>query len=164
MFLEILGRCLLILSCPNEVTLQLMPLRTYNLCPKWKKKKSDHTSPPPLPSPDCWNGLPEDSSRNSASSREITMGFARLGVWDPGKSHSGGKSESRSGVSDSLGSHGLYSPQNSPGQNTGVGSLSLLHGIFLTQESYWDLLHCRWILYQLSYQGGTQGRHQLNNN
>ena len=39
MFLEILGRCLLILSCPNEVTLQLMPLRTYNLCPKWKKKR-----------------------------------------------------------------------------------------------------------------------------
>ena len=29
--------------------------------------------------------------------------------------------------------HGLYSPWNSPGQNTGVGSLSLLHGIFLTQ-------------------------------
>ena len=29
---------------------------------------------------------------------------------------------------------GLYSPWNSPGQNTGVGSLSLLQGIFLTQE------------------------------
>ena len=38
-------------------------------------------------------------------------------------------------------------------KNTGVGSLSLLQGIFLTQESSWDLLHCRWILYQLSYQG-----------
>ena len=47
---------------------------------------SDNTSSPPPPSPDCWNGLPEDSSRNSASSREITMGFERLGVWDPGKS------------------------------------------------------------------------------
>ena len=37
--------------------------------------------------------------------------------------------------------------------NTGVGSLSLLQGIFLTQESNQGLLHCRQILYQLSYQG-----------
>ena len=35
-------------------------------------------------------------------------------------------SESRSVVSSSLRPHGLYSPWNSPGQNTGVGSLSLL--------------------------------------
>ena len=34
---------------------------------------------------------------------------------------------------DSLQPHGLYSPWNSPGQNTGVGSLSLLQGIFPTQ-------------------------------
>ena len=38
-------------------------------------------------------------------------------------------------------------------RNTGVGSLSLLQGIFLTQESNWGLLHCRRILYQLRYQG-----------
>ena len=38
-------------------------------------------------------------------------------------------------------------------KNTGVGSLSLLQGIFLTQESNQVLLHCRWILYQLSYEG-----------
>ena len=38
-------------------------------------------------------------------------------------------------------------------QNTRVGSLSLLQGIFLTQESNYGLLHCRWILYQMSYQG-----------
>ena len=106
--------------------------------------------------------------------------------------------ESESGscpvVSDSLRPIGLYSPWNSPGQNTGVGSLPLLQGIlptgegieprspssqrdsllaepqqkpkntgvgslavlqriFLTQESNQSLLHCRWILYQLSYQG-----------
>ena len=36
--------------------------------------------------------------------------------------------------------------------NTGVGSLSLLQGIFPTQELNQGLLHCRWILYQLSYQ------------
>ena len=49
--------------------------------------------------------------------------------------------------------HGLYSPWNSPGQNTGVGSLSLLQQIFPTQKLNQGLLHCRWILYQLSYQG-----------
>ena len=37
--------------------------------------------------------------------------------------------------------------------NTGVGSLSLLQGIFPAQEWNWGLLHCRWILYQLSCQG-----------
>ena len=36
--------------------------------------------------------------------------------------------------------------------NTGVGSLSLLQGIFLTQESNRGLLHCRLILYLVSYQ------------
>ena len=44
-------------------------------------------------------------------------------------------------------------PMECIGQNTGVGSLSLLQGIFLTQESNWGLLHCRRILYQLSYGG-----------
>ena len=59
---------------------------------------------------------------------------------------------SHSVMSESLGPHGLYSPWNSPGQNTGVGSLSLLQGIFPTQESNWGLLHCRWILNQRSYE------------
>ena len=49
--------------------------------------------------------------------------------------------------------HGLYSPWNSPGQNIGVGSLSLLQGIFPTQGSNPGLLHCRWILYQLRHKG-----------
>ena len=43
------------------------------------------------------------------------------------------KSESLSVMSDSLWPHGLYSPWDSPGQNTGVGSLSFLQGIFPTQ-------------------------------
>ena len=42
-------------------------------------------------------------------------------------------------------------PQGKP-KNAGVGSLSLLQWIFLTQKLNWGLLHCRWILYQLSYQ------------
>ena len=77
--------------------------------------------------------------------------------------------------------HGLYSPWNSLGQNTGVGrdqtqvshiagkfftswatrkpkntgvgSLSLFQQIFLTKESNQGLLHCRWILYELSHEG-----------
>ena len=47
----------------------------------------------------------------------------------------------------------LYSPWNSPGQNTGVGSLSLLQGIFPTQRSKPGLPHYRQILYQLNHQG-----------
>ena len=43
-------------------------------------------------------------------------------------------------------------PQGKP-KNTGVDSLSLLQRIVPTQESNRGLLHCRWILYQLSYQG-----------
>ena len=51
-------------------------------------------------------------------------------------------------AADSLPSEPLGKPKN-----TGVGSLSLLQGIFLTQESNQGLLHCRRILYQLSYEG-----------
>ena len=63
------------------------------------------------------------------------------------------ESESHSVVSDSLQSHGLYSPWNSPGQHTGVGSCSLLQGIFPTQGSNPGLPNCRCILYQLSHKG-----------
>ena len=63
------------------------------------------------------------------------------------------ESESRWVVSDSLRPHGLYIPWNSLGKNTGVGNPSFLQGIFPTQESNWGLLHCRQILYQLSYEG-----------
>ena len=44
------------------------------------------------------------------------------------------ESESCSVTSDSLRPNGLYSPWNSPGPNTGVGSLSLLQGIFPAKE------------------------------
>ena len=63
------------------------------------------------------------------------------------------ESESYSVMSDSLWPHGLYSPWNSPGQNTGVGSLSLLQGIFPTQGLNPGLPHCRRIFYQLSHKG-----------
>ena len=52
--------------------------------------------------------------------------------------------------------HGLYSPWDSPGQNTRVGSLSLLQGIFPTQGLNPGLLHCRQILSQLSHKGSPR--------
>ena len=45
---------------------------------------------------------------------------------------------------------------NSPGQNTGVGSLSLLQGIFSTQRWNPGLPHCRQILYQLSHKASLR--------
>ena len=65
-------------------------------------------------------------------------------------------SEGCSVVSDSLWPHGLYSPLNSSGQNTGVGSLSVPQGIFPTWGSDPGLLHFRWILYQLSHEGSQE--------
>ena len=55
--------------------------------------------------------------------------------------------------SPTLRPHVIYSPWNSPDQNIGVGSLSLLQGIFPTQGSNPGLPHCRQILYQLSHKG-----------
>ena len=71
-----------------------------------------------------------------------------LGIWVVGM-----WSESHSAVSDSLRPRGLYSLWNSPGQNTAVGSLSLLQGIFPTQVPDPGLPHCRQILYQLNQTG-----------
>ena len=68
---------------------------------------------------------------------------------------------SRSVVSDSLRPHerqptGLLCPWDSPGNNTGVGCHSLLQGVFLTQQSNPGLLHCRQILYRLSYEASPK--------
>ena len=62
------------------------------------------------------------------------------------------ESESHSVMSDLLPPHGLCSPWNSPGQNTGVDSHILLQGIFPIQRLNPGLSHCRWVLYQLSHQ------------
>ena len=59
-------------------------------------------------------------------------------------------------MSDSLWPHGLCCPWNSSGRNTGVGSFSLLHGIFPTQGLSPGFPHCRRILYQLSHQGSPR--------
>ena len=63
--------------------------------------------------------------------------------------------------SDSLWPHGVSSPWNSPGQNTGLGSLSLLQRIFPTQGLNQGLLHCRQIVYQLSYEGSPYDSNYL---
>ena len=73
-----------------------------------------------------------------------------LSSWLSGKES---ESESHSVMSDSLRPAWPLCPWDFPGQNTGVGGLSLLQGIFPTQESNQGLLHCRWILYQLIYKG-----------
>ena len=73
-----------------------------------------------------WSELPFTFS--SAINRLPLKPWALAFSWP----YSRKESESHSVVSDSLRSHGLYNPWNSPGQNTGVGSLSLLQGIFPT--------------------------------
>ena len=65
-------------------------------------------------------------------------------------------SENHSVLSDSLQPHGIYCSWISPGQNIGVGNLSLLQGIFPTQGLNPGLLHCRQILYQLSHRGSPR--------
>ena len=65
-------------------------------------------------------------------------------------------SESRSVMSDSLRPHGLYSSWNSLGQNSVLGSLSLLQELFPTQRLNPGLPHCRQILYQLSHKGSPR--------
>ena len=76
-----------------------------------------------------WIAIP--ISRGSSKPRDWTLVSCITSrvftIWVTGKSWS----ESRSVVSDSA-THGLYSSLDSPGQNTGVGSLSLLQGIFPT--------------------------------
>ena len=67
-------------------------------------------------------------------------------------------SERHSVMSDSLWPHGLYSLWNPSSQNTGVGSFSLLQGIFPTQGLNPGLQHCRWNLYQLSHKGSPRIR------
>ena len=84
-----------------------------------------------------------------------SMGLQRVGhdwVTSLSLSHDSlSESEGHSVLSHSLWPHELYSPWKSPGQNTGVGILSLLQGIFPTQRSNPGLLHCWQILYQLSH-------------
>ena len=95
----------------------------------------------------------------------LSIGFSRQEYWSglpcppPGDLPDPGiKSRSPALQADSLPAE----PQGKP-KNTGVGSLSLLLRIFPPQESNWGLLHCRQILYQLSYQGSPRIYYLLSN-
>ena len=92
---------------------------------------------------------PRDCSPPGSSVHGILQ--ARISEW-VAISSSGAPSRSgdRTWVAGSL----PLAPPGKP-KNTGVGNLSLLQGIFLTQESKSGLLHSRQILYQLSYQDST---------
>ena len=92
--------------------------------------------------------------------RSLTASFLTNNILSGTFSSSTVGCESSSVVSSSLQPHGLWParlvcPWNSPGQNTGEGSHSLLQGIFPTQGSNSGLPHCRQILYQLSHQGSS---------
>ena len=50
----------------------------------------------------------------------------------------------------------LSEPPGKP-KETEMHSLALLQGIFSTQKLNWGLLHCKQILYQLSYEGSPNG-------
>ena len=63
-------------------------------------------------------------------------------------------------MSDSLRHHGLYRPWTSLGQNTGVGSHSLLQGTFPAQGLNPGLCYCRRILYQEFFTQGSSPSHQ----
>ena len=107
-------------------------------CMKVKRQSEVAQSCPTLSDPmDC--SLPGSS----------IMGFSRQEYWSGVPLPS---LESRSVVFNSLQLYGLYNPWNYPGQNTGVGSCSLIQGIFPTQGLNPGLLHSRQILYQLNYQ------------
>ena len=85
----------------------------------------------------------------------VCMTYEHIGQSDSSLTSSIGSlfsTESHSVMFNFLWPHGLYSPWNSPGQNTGVSSHSLIQGIFPTQVSNPGLPHCKWILYQLSHQ------------
>ena len=62
----------------------------------------------------------------------------------------------RTQVFPSLQADSLPAESQEKPKNTGVGSPALLQQIFLTQELNWSFLHCRRILYQLSYQGSPE--------
>ena len=88
----------------------------------------------------------------------LSMGFSREELWSglpyppPGDLPSPGI-EPRS---PTLLVGSLQSELPGKSKNSGVGSLSLLQGIVLTQKSNQGLLHCRQILYQLSHKGSPR--------
>ena len=111
-----------------------------------------------FPRQEYWNGLPFPSPGDLPNPGIKTMSPVSKADSSP-LSHLGSQAwygvKSLS-VSNSLWPHGLYRLWNSLGQKTGMGSLSLLQGIFPNQGLNPGLPHCRQILYQLSHQGSPR--------
>ena len=127
----------------NWDTFSKCPTRTFQKCHLWKTKKDR----------DChrWEEMKETRQLNIICYPGLDPGTEN--GWNLCKICTlVNESESHSVMSDSLRTQGLYSSRNLPGQNAGVGSRSLLQGIFPTQGSNPGLWHFRQILYQLSHQ------------
>ena len=97
-----------------------------------------------------WRVVTISFSRASSQLRNWTWVSCIASRWFTDWAMREAQNENRSVMSNSLRPDGLSSPWNFPGQNTGVGSHSLLQGIFPTHGSNSGLPHCRQILYQLS--------------
>ena len=124
------------MTSPGLVPLLFPRLTRWSCPPSIQRSKWDTCPSPPL-SPSPASSLPTPG-----------LGSGRLCCFS--------ESESRSVMSNALQPRGLYSPWNSPGQDTGVGSLSVLQGTFPTQESNSGLPPCRRILHQLSHKGSPR--------
>ena len=111
-----------------------------------------------LASKNCFHSLSKEHWIGFCPVPYMSYLFRHLGLCFPGgpDGKEKGKSKSHSVVSDSLWLHGLYSPWNSPNQNTGVGSFSLLQGIFPTQGSNPGLPWCI-PAYSVGYLGSVPG-------
>ena len=102
----------------------------------------------------AWS-IPMDRGAWRATVHGVAKSWTRLSDWTEQNCDNISMyvfTESHSVMSDSLRSHGLYSPWNSPCQNTAVHSCSLLQGIFPTKGSNPGLLRCRQSLNQLSHE------------
>jgi len=115
--------------------------------PKGTRRSPAHGDPQHL----CASHFPAqaDSPMGDAMTNSKRRGNSALSSWIS-------SCESYSVVFDSLQPQGLYSPWNSPGQNTKVSRFSLLQGVFLAQGLNQGLPNCRCIFYQLSHKGSPK--------
>ena len=135
-------------------------MAAYQAPPSLGFSGQEHWSGLPLPSPmherKSESEVPQSCPTlcdpwTAAYQAPLSMGFSRREYWSGLPLPSPSESKSCSIMSNTLQPHGPYSPWNSPGQNTGVGGLSLLLGLFPTQGSNPCFPHCRRILCQLSH-------------
>ena len=96
-------------------------------------------------------GEREPECFSSCEERIIDRRKLSLSLGSPWRQKQESENESHSVVSNSL-----RPPWNSPGQNTAVGSGSLLQGVLPTQGLNPGLPYCRWISYCLGHQGSPR--------